>query len=89
MDKDKVLQHIEEVDKKLEAPEDRAKKVLDILKQHNLTTWDVMCFCSEWLGMMIPVWPWLEPMSVRIAKLTQYAHYYKTDDIIAQEVELK
>ncbi len=59
-----------------ESPELRARKVLEILRANEaVTTWDVACFCAEYLGMMSAVWPWLGDASKRVAQLIYTAHY--------------
>lgn len=58
------------------SPELRARKVLELLRANeDVSTWDVACFCAEYLGMMSAVWPWLAGDSQRIARLVYTAHY--------------
>lgn len=64
------------VDAAHSSPELRARKVLELLRANeDVSTWDVACFCAEYLGMMGAVWPWLEGPAKRIAQLVYTAHY--------------
>lgn len=71
-------------------PELRARKVLDSLRQDSsLDTWDVLCFCVEYLGMMSAVWPWLTEDAKRVAKLVYIAHYEHFGTELPQEARTK
>lgn len=81
---------INEVDLVSLSPGARAQRVLDVLRTNqNLNTWDVVCFCSEYLGFMIPVFPWLEQDAQRLAKLIYTAHYEHFGATLPQEAERK
>lgn len=64
------------------APEVRAGYIYKLLKEHGpeLTNWDLLCFCSEYLASQLAVYDWLSPMSVRIITIrVMEAHYYRDD----------
>ena len=67
---------ITRVDAQTPSPSDRAKRVLEILRADpNVDTWDVLCFCAEYLGMMSSAWPWLELPAKNLTHLIYTAHY--------------
>lgn len=69
---------IRERDELTPSPEIRAKFILDLIQDHNkeLTNWDILCFCSEYLGSQVLIYEWLESELVqRIATRVQLAHY--------------
>lgn len=76
--KQQLINTIEEVDKITESPSSRAVKVLDILQAHGkdqLTNWDIVCFCAEYLGSQIYAFPWLEEFAKRLVRLVYTQHY--------------
>lgn len=80
--------HVESIDKKCKNPELRALEVYEYLKKSNFTTWDICCFCVNWLGTMSIVWPWLlEPAKV-LSGLVYRAHYFFNDKILGEESKL-
>lgn len=75
-ERDRKLSLIEKVDKAHDSPALRAQKVLNVLRSdENVNTWDVLCFCAEYIGMMSSAWPWLESDAKRFARLIYTAHY--------------
>lgn len=90
-DKTKLDEVIKRVDETCESPQARAKRVLEALKSHdNITTWDVLCFCVEYLGMMTPVWSWLGNEARTLNRLVYLAHYVHFggpgDDVTIKDV---
>lgn len=64
------------VDEHTDSPGKRASKVLVALRMHpSITTWDVLCFCAEYLGMMVPAYGFLEEDARRLTRLVYLAHY--------------
>jgi len=64
------------IDRLTESPDQRAQKVLIALRAHaNVTTWDVLCFCAEYLGMMVPAYPFVEKEARELTRLVYLAHY--------------
>ena len=64
------------VDQRTESPSARAQKVLIALRaREDITTWDVLCFCAEYLGMMLPAYPWLDKEAREVARMVYLAHY--------------
>src|SRR5256885_570581 len=84
-----LQERMAEVDKITESPSQRAQKVWDYARlvsdKTGFTTWDLLCFVSEWLGIMTPVWPWLVDPAKDLAKRVYYAHYYLTDVVLGEE----
>ena len=74
-EKEKKLSLIESVDNHHASPAERAKRVLLLLQNTDVDTWDVLCFCAEYMGMMSAAWPWLEMDAKRFARLVYTAHY--------------
>lgn len=85
---DKLQLHINNIDSKFKSPELRALEVVEYLKKSNFTTWDICCFCVNWLGTMSIIWPWLLEPSKTLAGLVYRAHYFFTDQIISEEKKL-
>lgn len=84
-----IESRMEEIDKLIKSPKDRALLIYSILRENpSLTTWDVMCFCAEWMGQMTAVWDWLEEPAKAIAKSTYYIHYYRSEEVARAEVSL-
>lgn len=83
-------QRISERDKLTPSPEVRAGYILNLIKDHNndITNWDLLCFCSEYLGSQVLVYDWLDMNAVRaIVSTIQEAHYMR-DDIPDSGVKL-
>lgn len=61
----------------MRSPSQRAAEVWKIIKAQNphITDWDVLCFSVEYLGMISPVYPWIEEAAKNAAKLVYTAHY--------------
>lgn len=79
---DKLKQLAESIDAKYSSPEERAHKVLAVLKEKygdDLDTWDITCFAAEWLAMMSPVYTWLEEPTRSLVRLVYFAHYQRFD----------
>lgn len=66
------------VDAQTPSPEARALRVWNVLQTHDpdLTTWDILCFCAEFMGMTSQRYQWIIPLSKHFAKLVYSAHYY-------------
>ena len=77
------------VDSQIQDPVQRAKKVYDLLKEHSdLTDWDLVCFSSEFLGMMsMGPLPYLENAIKPVSKLVYMQHYFQTDEIVVGPVK--
>jgi len=75
---------IAEVDKIIPDPVQRAKKIYDILKQHeDLTDWDLVCFSSEFLGLMsMGPLPYLDKVAKEVGKLVYMQHYFHTNEAV-------
>lgn len=81
--------HLAEVDAKCESPELRAAKVFEYLKKSEFTTWDIVCFCANWTGIMCNVWPWLEEPAKWLTARIYRAHYFFNDKVLGEESKLK
>lgn len=83
-----LKEHLASVDAKLKSPEQRALAVYQYLRESQFTTWDVLCFCVNWLGIMAAVWPWLEAPAKILSGLVYKAHYFFTDKVLGEEQKL-
>lgn len=89
-------EQIRVVDALTSSPSDRANRVWHLLETHDpdLTTWDVLCFCAEFVGLIAERYHWILPIAKRFTGLVYTAHYYGEDrtnaesDRIARKVEL-
>jgi len=81
--------HVASVDAKCKSPEQRALEVYEYLKKSEFTTWDVLCFCVNWLGIMSIMWPWLEEPAKAFNGLVYRAHYFFNDKVLGEESKLK
>lgn len=80
--RDRLEQLIRERDAITPSPEAIASYVLDLLNatNPNLTNWDLLCFCTEYLGSQVLIYPWLGENEVRnITQIVQQAHYTRDD----------
>jgi hypothetical protein len=68
---------IQESDQISPSPEDRAAVVLAFIRQHmpDLTNWDLICFCSNYLAAESLSIQWLQPPAKEITRLVYTAHY--------------
>ena len=74
--REQFFSFVNETDKKTPSPEQRAKKVYDILKKHKeLDNWDLTCFCVEYIGSQVSVHPWLEALARKLTGIVYTAHY--------------
>lgn len=85
---DQLKAHMEEVDKKIKSPEQRAAAVFAYLQKSEFTTWDVACFCVNFLGTMSSVWPWLTESVRGISSLVYRVHYFFTEKVLGEERKL-
>lgn len=75
-DDSKLTAAMKRVDELTESPGARAQKVLIALRARpDISTWDVLCFCAEYLGMMLPAYPWLDKEAREVARMVYLAHY--------------
>lgn len=70
---------IDEIDQRVAAPEVRADRIWKILREHapDKTNWDVLCFAVEFIGMLVPEYPWLEDVAKPLVSRVYTAHYVK------------
>src|SRR5690348_13384670 len=69
---------IARIDAEQPSPSDRATRVWHLLQTYDpdLTTWDVLCFCAEFMGLVSQRYHWMLPLSKRFVSLVYSAHYY-------------
>ena len=67
---------MERVDKLMPSPETRALKVWAQLNKESLTVWDLICFCSESLGLAASLFPEFEA-PIKALSLNVYATHYR------------
>lgn len=77
---------IREVDQNVDSPSHRAAIVWQNIKVSypNWTTWDLLCFCVELLGMVSAEFPWLKSSAVQLSRLVYSAHYFYPQNINAR-----
>jgi hypothetical protein len=88
-----LAERMVEIDGITESPSKRAQKIWEqarkLSDEYGFTTWDLMCFVTEWLGIMVPLWPWLDGPAKDLARRVYYAHYYLTDVVLGTERKAK
>lgn len=63
----------ETLDRTIDSPSTRHAFVLtEISKNQTIATWDMMCFCAEFLDSHVETYPWLRECGTK--KLTKYVH---------------
>jgi hypothetical protein len=67
---------MEEVDKLMPSPEQRALKLWNALNKEGLNLWDLVCFCSETLGYASSLFPEFEA-PIKALSLNVYATHYR------------
>ena len=78
---------ITQVDATVAPPAERASRVLKYLQKGDFDTWDITCFCAEYLGMMSSTWTWLHAPAIATARLV-YAAHYENDEFKTGETKL-
>lgn len=79
---------MEEVDKFMPSPEQRALKVWGKLDKTDLNVWDLICFCAEAMGYVMPLFPEFEP-TIKSLSLNVYATHYRGAQAVKQWSEDK
>src|SRR5689334_7783448 len=71
------LKVMAEKDKEIESPSSRAARVLGYIEfsYPELTQWDMICFCAEYLGMQSAALPAIEPETRKLLSLIYSMHY--------------
>ena len=84
--------HIEQVDKMMPPPSERARIVWEAIQRHSqvsyISNWDVVCFSVETLGLMAAEFPWLQEAAKQVSMLVYKAHYLNHDKIREHETEV-
>ena len=73
------------------SPSERATivyKKLQLMFGDDLTNWDLICFCVEYLGMMVEAFPWLNSNGVmkQLSTLVYTAHYLDKTTLVPSGV---
>lgn len=79
---------ISEVDRLKSPPGERAMRIWNIIKSINgklprdkeITDWDLMCFCAEYLGSQSLAYPWLQSSIKPVLSLIYNQHYLLNED---------
>ncbi len=73
-------------DAKIPSPGERALHIWNILKLEHpeLTDWDLACFAGEYLGMIHPVYPWIENVARQTLSLIYTYHYLHAERLNAE-----
>lgn len=84
--------HIEQVDKMMPPPSERARLVWESIQRDTSVTyisnWDIVCFSVETLGLMSAEFPWLQEAAKQVSALVYKAHYLNHDKIREHETEV-
>ena len=86
-----IEQRIREIDATgLESLESRAERVYQYLRESDeFTNWDLICFCSQYLGGMIPVMNWIAKPVRQIGRMIHHQHYVLTEQLNQFEQPIK
>jgi hypothetical protein len=80
-----IEDRLSEVDGAIDSPSVRFQRIMDTLKKGGLRDpldWDVICFCTEYLGMMAATrFTWLTPAVKHLNWLVYNAHYLATKEM--------
>jgi hypothetical protein len=69
-------ERIAEIDKLIRPPSKRAEEIYYLLRsQKKYTTWDIVCFCIEYLALQVPNLSFIEPEIRKLSKLIYLQHY--------------
>ena len=71
----------QELDKTHDSPEELCGKVWSVLKDHNFTSWDLVCFCMVYLLKITSVYEFLKPNAKALHMTVYLAHYKATDEL--------
>lgn len=65
------------VDARYPTPEERAKYIHAEFQKHfpQLTTWDMVCFCTEYLAYMVSILPAMEEDMKKLVRTLYFTHY--------------
>ena len=71
-------QRIRDIDSRKPSPQQRAERVWRVISVNDpdLTTWDVLCFCAEFVALTSQRYQWILPLAKRFVSLIYSAHYY-------------
>ena len=85
----KIEEKMLKQDETIPSVSDRAVRIYSILKKEDVTNWDVICFCVEYLASMSLMYEWLKPYVKPIVSIVYKAHYYLFNEVSKAEVKLK
>lgn len=80
-DKRTFKQIKEDLDKTHDSPEILGGKVWLVLKDHNFTSWDLVCFCLVYLMKITTVYEFLKPHAKSLHMTVYLAHYKATEEL--------
>ena len=82
---------VAERDAKYQNPAERALKVYKVLLETHpeFTTWDLVCFSTEWLALMAAGWEWLQEPTKQVNRLVYQAHYFMPEEQFTSEAPIK
>lgn len=66
-------------DKISPSPEQRAAFLYEAVNAKKPTLWDLVCFCTEVLGVVAVEYTWLKPFAARLVSIVYTAHYNTPD----------
>jgi hypothetical protein len=77
-----IAEHQKEIDAKYPSPEERANAVFSYfstLIDNKITTWDLMCFCAEYIAYLSQTYTELNPVARELIKQVYQHHYFFLD----------
>lgn len=77
------IRRIKDRDSLTPSPEERAGYVLNLIKDHNnkITNWDLLCFCTEFLGSQVLLYDWLDERAIKLITIRVQTAHYMRDEI--------
>lgn len=68
-------------DLEYDSPEQICGKVWNVLKDHNFTSWDLVCFCMVYLMKVTSVYEFLKPNAKQLHMTVYLAHYKAKEEL--------
>ena len=77
-----ISSRVARLDSETPAPEERARVIWELIRSRfpDLTDWDLLCFCVNYIAMQSQQWNWLEAPAKELNRLVYIAHYVLTEE---------
>ncbi|MCP4902645.1 MAG: hypothetical protein GY906_37245 [bacterium] len=76
------------VDRTFRSPKERAEEVWEVLDKNDFSRYDILCFCTEFMGQlalgMFSTDRTYVQIAIRFGRWLHNAHYFHTVDILGQ-----